>query len=307
MFVAASAAFGFLHAAPGNPILAMADAASIPLDQREAWLAQGGFDKPVLTQYRHWMSQVARAQLGDSYSQHRPVREVILDAVPATLLLMSLALVSSLLFGAAIGAWQGAHSGSRADKSLSFVSLLLYSIPEFWLALVLMLLFVSTLHWLPATGIKDVVMHNSMSFGGQLMDRLRHVLQPWAALTLVGTAIFARYQRAAFRALHAKGFVRTARAKGLSESAVRLQIWRNALPPMITLAGLFLPTLLTGAVFVEKIFGWPGLGSVMLDAINKRDYQLVSGCVIVGSAMTTLGSLLADVVRTTVDPRLRSS
>lgn len=285
----------------------MADVASTSAESREIWRKQNDFDKPVSQQYIKWIGKVARGNLGLSLSKHRPVRDVIIDAVPATLLLMSLALSSSLLLGALVGSWQAARNGSRADRSISFLSLLLYSVPEFWLSFALMMLFVSTLHWLPATGAKNAAMYNSMSFGQQLFDRLLHLVQPWLALTLVGTAIFARYQRAAFRALQNNAFVRTARAKGLSESSVRRQVWRNTWPPMITLAGLFLPALLTGAVFVERVFGWPGIGTVMVDAIFNRDYQLVSGCVVIGSAMTALGSLIADVVRTAVDPRLRAS
>ena len=144
-----------------------------------------------------------------------------------------------------------------------------------------------------------------MSPWQQVVDRARHLVLPWLSLTVIGTAIFARYQRASMRDVLRESFVRTARAKGLAESTIRRQAWRAAILPVVTLSGLFFPALLTGAVFVERVYGWPGMGTALLTAISGRDYALVSACVIVGSAMTALGSMLADVVRVFVDPRLR--
>jgi peptide/nickel transport system permease protein len=183
--------------------------------------------------------------------------------------------------------------------------LLLYSVPEFWFALMLLFVFAHRLHVLPATGMIDAAMYDTMTPFEQVRDRLRHIVLPWTALTVMGTAVFARYQRAAMRETVGEPFMRTARAKGLSEGAARRQAWRVAMPPVITVAGLFFPALLTGAVFVERVFGWPGMGTALLDAISRRDYELVSACVIIGSATTAIGTLLADIVRAVVDPRLR--
>jgi peptide/nickel transport system permease protein len=251
------------------------------------------------------MGDVARLRLGHSTSHQRPVIDVIADRLPNTLLLMSLALGASLLFGSMLGAWQGARAGASGDRAVSFVSLLLYSVPEFWFALMLLFVFAHRLHVLPATGMIDAAMYDSMTPLEQVRDRLRHLVLPWTALTVMGTAVFARYQRAAMRESIGEPFMRTARAKGLSESSVRRQAWRVAIPPVITVAGLFFPALLTGAVFVERVFGWPGMGTALLDAISDRDYKLVSACVIIGSATTAIGTLLADVLRAVIDPRLR--
>ncbi len=303
--VAASLSFLLLHLAPGDPFSTIADLSSVPPDLREQWNTQQGFDRPVAEQYVRWMGNVARLHFGHSTSQHRPVLDVIGDRLPNTLLLMSLALAASIMLGSMLGAWQGARAGSRGDRAVTFTSLVLYSIPEFWFALALMFVFAYRLHLLPASGIVDVAMHDTMTPWWQFVDRARHLVLPWTALTVMGTAIFARYQRASMCESLREPFVRTARAKGLSESAARRQAWRTAALPIVTLVGLFFPALLTGAVFVERIFGWPGLGSALLDAIRHHDYALVSACVIIGSAMSALGSLLADVVRVLVDPRLR--
>lgn len=307
VLVAASFAFTLLHIAPGDPISAIADISGIPPDVRAQWRAQEGFDQRIAVQYVRWIGKVAHGDFGRSTSQKRPVIDVIRDRLPNSLLLMSLALGASVLFGAAIGAWQGARIGTRADRSISFLSLLTYSVPEFWLALGLLTLFALRFPILPAGGMIDVAMHDSMSRVDQVIDRLRHLILPWLALTLIGSAVFARYQRETMRDMLREPFVRTAVAKGLSQSAARRQAWRAAILPIITLSGLFFPALFTGAVFVENIFGWPGMGSALLGAISDRDYALVSACVIIGSAMTTLGTLLADVVRSFVDPRLRIS
>ena len=307
VLVASSFAFGLLHLAPGDPVSGIADMSNISPELRAQWRAQGGYDQPIGVQYVRWISDVARLRFGPSTSQKRPVIDVIGDRLPNTLLLMSLALGASVLFGAALGAWQGARAESRGDRVITFTSLLMYSVPEFWLALALLYLFAFRAHLLPATGMFDAAMYDSMTSWEQFIDRARHLVLPWLSLTLIGTAIFARYQRGNMRDVLREPFVRTARAKGLTEASVRRQAWRAAILPVVTLAGLFFPALLTGAVFVESVYGWPGMGTALLRAISDRDYALVSACVIVGSAMTALGSLLADVVRVWVDPRLRSS
>ncbi|MEQ1690514.1 MAG: ABC transporter permease [Gemmatimonas sp.] len=307
IFAAASLAFLMLHLAPGDPISGIADASSVPRELRAQWDAQQGYDQPIAVQYTRWIADVARGRLGQSTSHQRPAIDVLGDRLPHTLLLMSLALGASVLLGAAIGAWQGARAGRRPDRAVTTASLLLYSIPEFWFALALLYVFAYRVHILPATGMFDAAMYDSMTPWQQIIDRARHLVLPWLSLTVMGTAVFARYQRATMSDVMREPFVRTARAKGLSEAAVRRQAWRAAILPIVTLAGLSFPALLTGAVFVERVFAWPGMGSALLDAIDKRDYHLVSACVIIGSAMTALGSLLADIVRAFVDPRLRVS
>ncbi len=307
VWTAASVAFLLLHWAPGDPISAMADASRVPPAQRAVWRAQQGFDQPLAVQYGRWLGQVARADFGFSTSQQRPTRDVLASRLPNTLLLMGLALLTSIAAGAALGAWQGARVGSRGDRVLSSLMLVLYAVPEFWVALLLLLLFTYYLPILPATGMVDAVFHDRMGPWEQLQDRAAHLVLPWLSLTLMGTAVFARVQRGAMRDQWREPFVQTAFAKGLTDHTVRRQVWRTALLPVVTMAGLFLPAVLTGAVFVERIFGWPGIGSALMQAIALRDYALVSACVVLGSAMTTIGSLFADLAGAWLDPRMRTT
>jgi peptide/nickel transport system permease protein len=303
IFSAATLAFVLLQLAPGDPATALGEGISPEL--RATIRAQYGLDDSIATQYGRWLWSLLRGDLGWSRDQHRPVAAVLADALPRSLFLMGCALIVSLVGGMLIGAWQGARAGSRRDRTTSTALLVLYSLPEFWLALVLLVVFAHQLGWLPATGITDE-MHSYMSARRQFEDRVRHLVLPLTSLSLVGVAVFARYQRNAMQESMTQAFVRTARAKGLTESAVRRQAWRNALLPVITLTGLMLPALITGAVFVERVFSWPGMGFAMIRAIEARDYPVVSAGVILGSAVTALGAALADIARDIADPRLRN-
>jgi len=303
VFAAATLAFVLLQLAPGDAATALGEGTSPEL--RAIIRAQYGLDDSLATQYGRWLWSLLRGDLGWSHDQHRPVAAVIADALPRSLFLMGCALSVSLVGGMLVGAWQGARAGSRRDRATSTALLVLYSLPEFWLALALLAVFAYRLRWLPATGITGE-MYDYMSAREQLVDRLRHLVLPLTSLSLVGLALFARYQRDAMQESMAQGFVRTARAKGLTESAVRRQAWRSALLPVITMTGLMLPALITGAVFVERVFSWPGMGFAMIHAIEARDYPVVSAGVILGSAVTAFGAALADIARDLADPRLRT-
>lgn len=303
VFAAATLAFVLQQLAPGDPSTALGEGVSPEL--RAMVRTQYGLDDSVATQYGRWLWSLLRGDLGWSSHEHRPVAAVLADALPRSLFLMGAALIISLVGGMLIGAWQGARAGSRRDRFTSTTLLVLYSLPEFWLALVLLVIFTYHLRWLPATGITGEL-YNYMGAGEQLLDRLRHLILPLMSLSLVGVSVFARYQRSAMQESMTQPFVRTARAKGLTESAVRRQAWRSALLPVITVTGVMLPALVTGAVFVESVFAWPGMGYAMVSAIKANDYAVVSAGVIVGSAVTALGAALADIARDFADPRLRS-
>ena len=299
---AATLAFVLLQLAPGDPATALGEGLSPEL--RATIRARYGLDDSIATQYGRWLWSLLRGDLGWSRDQQRPVAAVLADALPRSLVLMGCALSVSLVGGMLIGAWQGARAGSRRDRTTSTALLVLYSLPEFWVALLLLVVFAHQLHWLPATGITDE-MSRYLTAREQLVDRVRHLILPLTSLSLVGVAVFARYQRDAMQESMTQAFVRTARAKGLSESAVRRQAWRSALLPVITLTGLMLPALITGAVFVERVFAWPGMGYAMIRAIEARDYPVVSAGVILGSAVAAFGAALADIARDIADPRLR--
>lgn len=298
--------FFLIRFAPGDPFSFVGD---FPMSGavRAQLRAQYGYDRPVPEQFLLFLGNVARGRLGYSHSMHRDVGTVIAGAVPRTLLLMSAALAASFAIGIALGALQAVRRGSWLDRATSGVLLLFYSIPDFWLALMSLLAFAYWLPVFPAGGMVDQVMHDYMSFGGRVRDIIAHLILPSLTLALLSAAGIARFQRAALLEVLPQDYVRTARAKGLGERSVVLKhALRNALLPVITLLGLSLPALVGGAFFVEKVFSWPGMGFIAANAIASRDYDLVTGTVIVGGIMVAVGSLLADLLYAAADPRLRA-
>src|SRR5688572_804869 len=304
-FVAAIS-FALIHLAPGDPFSAAMDNPSVSDAVRENLRVQYGFDRPLPEQFARYISQLARGELGWSFSHNRPVRDVLAHAVPNTLLLMSIALIASFTLGFLVAVVQVSRRGSTTDRVLSGASLLFLSMPDFWLAILALLTFTYWLPVFPVGGAVDPVMHEYMGLGGRILDRLKHLVLPALTLTLLAAASVARYQRAALLDVLPADYIRTARLKGLTEREIlRRHALRNALLPIISLVGLSFPALLTGAFFIEKIFAWPGMGLAVVNAIGTRDYPLVVGGVIIGSIMVTLGSLLADLLYAWADPRLR--
>ena len=306
VFLVTAISFFLIRLAPGDPFSFVGDY-TISDAVRDRLRAQFGYDKPLIEQFVLFIGNVARGRLGYSHSMHRDVGSVIADAVPRTLLLMSAALAASFAIGIALGALQAMRRGSWLDRATSGVLLLFYSIPDFWLALMALLAFAYWLPIFPAGGMVDQVMHDYMSFGGRVRDIIGHLILPSLTLALLSAAGIARFQRAALVEVLPQDYVRTARAKGLTERRVVLKhALRNALLPVITLLGLSLPALVGGTFFVEKVFSWPGMGYIAANAIAARDYDLVTGTVIVGGIMVAVGSLLADLLYAAADPRLRT-
>jgi peptide/nickel transport system permease protein len=304
--IAATATFLLVQLAPGDPFTAMVDNPRIPPEVRERWRKQWGLDRPVHEQYVLYLRNLARRDLGWSFSQHRPVADAIADALPNTLLLMGVALIGAFGLGVAAGVVRAGYRSSLADRALGAGTLLFYSMPDFWLAIMAMLVFAYWLPIFPTSGMTTAVVYEYLSPAGKLADRLWHLVLPSTTLVLLTAAIIARYQRAAFLDVATQDFVRTARAKGLPERVVLWRhVLRNALLPVITLLGLALPMLVGGAVFIEQVFAWPGMGRLVVGAISARDHALVMAIVVMGSAMVTLGSLLADLLYVAADPRLR--
>jgi peptide/nickel transport system permease protein len=304
VLLVATASFFLAHLLPGGPF-ALDDPRLTP-EIRAHWEAQFGLDRPLVEQYLRYLSGLPRGNLGYSFLRRIPVSEALAAAVPRSLVLMSVAMMLSIVAGVALGVYQAARRGRPAERVLSGMSLFFYSLPEFWLALMALLLFAYWLPIFPAGGMVDATMHDYLGFWGRLWDRLRHLALPAITLALLATAAVARYQRAAMLEVAELDFVRTARAKGLPERRVLgTHALRNALLPVITLIGLMLPALLGGAVFVETVFSWPGMGLLAADAIAARDYPLVTATVAVGGIMVVAGSFLADVLYAVADPRVR--
>jgi peptide/nickel transport system permease protein len=297
--------FFLIRLAPGDPF-SFGGEFGMSGALRDQLREQYGYNRPVVEQFGLFIRNVASGHLGYSYSMHRYVGDVLSDALPRTLLLMGAAIVLSFAVGILVGAVQAVRRGSWLDRATSGLLLLFYSIPDFWLALMALLAFAYWLPLFPAGGMIDQVMHDYMSLGGRVRDILSHLVLPAATLALLSAAGIARFQRAALLEVLPQDFVRTARAKGLGEHTVVFKhALRNALLPIITLLGLSLPALVGGAFFVEKVFSWPGMGYVAANAIAARDYDLVTGTVILGGIVVALGSFLADLLYAAADPRLR--
>lgn len=295
--------FFVIRAAPGDPFAY--DSPHITPEIRAQWRAQFGYDKPVTVQYGRYLWNVAHGRLGYSTLLRESVATAIAQALPRTLALAGLGLLLSLAFGVVIGTAQAARRGRWFDRISSFVLLVFYSLPDFWGALVILLVFAYWWRLLPPGGLEDP-MHDYLSGWPALADRLKHLVLPLASVVLLTTASVTRFQRGAILEVLPADFVRAARAKGASESLV---VWRHALrtalAPVITLFGLMLPAMLGGTLFVEKVFGWPGIGMLAARAIDDRDYDLVTATVIVGAVLVVLGNLIADALHAVLDPRVR--
>ena len=271
-----------------------------------------GLDQPMHVRYVRWLGGLAKGDLGVSFSENRPVADVIRDYLPATLLLSGCALFLAFLLGIVVGALQAVRQYSLFDSAASVVLLFFYSMPSFWLAL--MLILVGSLYarnvwelpiYFPPSGMTDID-HDGFSTIGRIADRARHLVLPTLSLSLVLAAGIARYMRGSMLEVIRQDLVRTARAKGLPERVVVFRhALRNALLPVITLIGLYLPFLFSGAVFVETIFSWPGMGRAIVTAVLARDYPVVVGISFFFAAIVVVANLVADVLYAVVDPRIR--
>jgi peptide/nickel transport system permease protein len=298
--------FFLIRLAPGDPFSFAGEFGMSP-QVRDELRRQFGYDRPLLEQFARFVGNVVTGRLGYSHSMHRYVGDVIAEVLPRTLLLMGVALALSFTLGILVGVLQAVKRGTWIDRMLSGFLLLFYSIPDFWLALMVLLAFAYWVPLFPIGGMFDAVAHDYMPMGARIGDIAMHLVLPAATLVLLYAASIARYQRTALLEVLPQDFIRTARAKGATDHVVIVRhALRNALLPIITLLGLSLPALVGGTFFVEKVFSWPGMGYVATNAIASRDYDLVTGTVIVGGVMVTLGSLIADLLYAAADPRLRT-
>jgi peptide/nickel transport system permease protein len=302
--------FFVLRLAPGDPTSFYFNP-NVPPDVIEQLRRNLGLDQPLHIQYLRWMKSFFTGDFGYSFAQSRPVAQIVMEALPNTLMLTGTALVLVFLTGILIGVVQAVRQYSLFDSTSSVVSLFFYSMPSFWLALMLMLLFSLKAHqwgWpiaLPPTGITSVD-YEFLSAGGKIGDRISHLVLPVATLTLALAAGVARYTRGQMLEVIRQDYIRTARAKGLPERTVIMRhALRNSMLPVITLLGLYLPFLFSGTIFVEVIFAWPGMGRVIVDAIFQRDYPLVMATSFIFAVIVVLGNLLADVLYAVADPRIR--
>jgi peptide/nickel transport system permease protein len=308
LWLVLSLTFVLIRLAPGDPSLFLVDPASGPAGAARL-RSELGLDAPLVVQYARWAGDVLKGDLGESFSTHRPVASVLRDAVPISLGLGGASLLLTFLLGVTLGVLQGIRRGTRLDTTLTMVGTAVYAAPSFWLALALIALFTyGAARWnfpqwirLPAFGVRDPA-----STGADLTDLVRHALLPVVTLTAIGAAGIARYARSIVADLAGAPFVRSARAKGLAGPAIYgRHLLANALPPLITLFALSLPGVLAGSVFVETVFGWPGLGRLMVSSIAARDYPVVMGATVLYAALVILANLCGDLLLPLVDPRRR--
>ena len=295
--------FFLLRLAPGDPALLLVGPAATAeqvASQRHAL----GLDRPLPAQYATWLGRFARGDWGTSIATGRPVRAMLGEAWPATVRLVGISLLLSYLLGIAVGVVQATRGGGL-DTALSVVSVALFALPGYWLGLMLVMLFTYRLRLLPAFGSAGFDADFLTGWERQA-DRLRHLALPLATLTLIGIGGTARFVRGAMLDVAGLPYVAIARAKGLSETRIALRhVLRNALIPVLTLLGLSLPTLFSGAVFIEAIFAWPGVGRVLVEGVQARDYPVVLAATAVSAVLVVLGNLLAELLVSWADPRVR--
>ncbi|HJP58180.1 MAG TPA: ABC transporter permease [Gemmatimonadales bacterium] len=304
--VAVTLLFFLMRVVPGDPLSRLSD--DRPISPREiARLRERyGLDQPIGRQYAAFLTGAARGDLGVSIEFGRPVTRLIAERLPATLLLGGTVLLLNFTLGLWLGVRQAVRQGRATDRWLEVASLAGYSVPSFWLGL--LLAWLAATHWriLPSGGMHDVLLERDAGGARIVLDVLRHLALPALTLSLVSIAATMRYQRTAMLEALAFPFVQTARAKGITERRVVWHhAWRNALFPVITLFGLWLPVLVTGSVFVEQVFAWPGLGSLAAGAVGGRDYPLLMGTALLASTLVVAGGLLADLLYALLDPRVR--
>jgi len=306
IFAVVTLVFILIHVAPGDPCIGPAEGGTRDPAVCAQRIRQFGLDQPLPVQYWRYLAQLVHGNLDYSFSLHRSVSGALAETVPFTLQLTGVALLVDFLLGLSLGIYQALRVNRIPDIVLSNVTLFVYSLPTFWLALVLLLLFAEKVQLFPLGGPSDPILCPVIDSAYCVADRTWHLVLPALTLGLVGAAGTARFQRAAMLEVAQEDFVRTARAKGLSERRVVLRHQlRNALLSFITRFGLTLPFLLTGAVLIETIFAWPGMGRLAVDAILTRDHALVTATALIASTMVVGGNLLADILIGIADPRVR--
>jgi len=295
--------FGILQLVPGGPLdqLAFSNPLITPeqLHNLERLL---GLDRPAHERYFIWLLSILHGDFGSSWAVYigKPVFGAIMERLPLTLLLLGTAVLISLLIAIPLGIFSAIRQYSRLDYAVTGMSYFGLSMPTFWFGLMMIIIFSVELHWLPTSGVTTPIT------GGDIVDRIRHLIMPASVLALINIAHWSRYIRSSMLEILKQDYVRTARAKGLIERVVIVRhALRNGLIPLITLVGLEIPVLFGGAVVTETIFSWPGMGRLFYDALLQSDWPIVQGILLISALLVLLGNLFAEVMYAVVDPRIR--
>ena len=292
--------FGLMYLAPGGPLAVYTLNPTIQVQDIERIKVALGLDQPFHIQYLKWAAGMFSGTWGHTFFGGRPVLHVIVERVPATLILMASSLSLAILIGTAIGMLGAVRRYSLFDYLATTGALFALSFPTFWFGLMAIFLFAVQMRWLPSGGMFE------LGNEGDPFDLLRHLLLPTLVLALVLVATWSRYTRSSFLEVIHQDYIRTARAKGLGERDVMLKhAFPNALVPMIALFGIQLPTLFSGALVTETIFGWPGMGRLFVDSLTMKEYPTLMGMMMFTALFVIVGNLLADIGIALVDPRVR--
>ncbi len=299
--------FLIVNLAPGDPVDLINSGqmdARISAESYHDMLVLYGLDDPIHVRYFTWLKRLATLDFGNSFLDHRPVIEKIAERLPNTVFLNLASLIIALAIAVPLGLYAAHHQHSRIDKWSGTTLYLLNSLPEFWVALLLIMFFGVELRWLPFHGMESLDAHK-LGFAPYMWDRFLHAILPTVCLTYGSLAYLSRFARGSSLEIVRQDYIRTARAKGLDErDIVYRHVFRNTMIPMVTLLGLFLPTLISGSVIIESIFSWPGVGDLFFTAVRARDYPMVMGLSFITAVMVLVSTLLADLCYAWADPRV---
>jgi peptide/nickel transport system permease protein len=299
--------FFIISLAPGDPVDLMqggAMSSKISVEAYHEMLHLYGLDQPIHVRYLIWLKRLATLDFGNSFLDHRPVLTKIVERLPATLILNITSLIIALILSIPLGLYSAMRQYSTFDKINGAVLYMLYSLPEFWVALLLIILFGVKLQILPFYGIESLNA-NQLGFFAHMWDRILHMILPTFCLTYGSLAFLSRFVRGSTLEVIRQDYVRTAWAKGLDERSIIFKhIFKNTLIPMLTLLGILLPTLISGSVILEYIFSWPGIGALFFDAVLSRDYPTVMGLSFISAVLVLVSTLIADVLYAWADPRI---
>jgi len=294
--------FAIQRAAPGDPVRIFTYAEpDISQEEIARLRSQLGLDKPLPVQYLVWLGRIVRLDMGRSYATHRPVVEMMGERIVNTLTLSITALLIALPVGIILGVYSAFKQGTISDNIVRVFAVLGNTIPHFWLGLLFVLVFAVHLRWFPSSGASTLGRQ-----GFDLLDRLWHLFLPAVVLATGGIANYSRYMRTETLEIIRQDYIRTAYAKGLVPWVVlHRHALRNALIPLVTILGGSLASLFSGALVIENVFSWPGMGRLGYDAVLQRDYPVLMGLTVISSVLVILGYLLADIAYAIVDPRIR--
>jgi peptide/nickel transport system permease protein len=301
--------FVVIHLAPGEPTDLQTDLnPKASAEMRERLRERYGLDQPLYVQYGQWLGRLVQLDFGESFAQdHRPVFDKVVERLPVTIMINVLSIVAILTVAVPLGVLSAVRRNSPFDRATTVLVFAGFAMPSFWLALLLMDYLGVRLGIFPIAGLKSIGFEY-LSFGGQILDIIHHLILPVFVSAFGGLAGFSRYMRSNMLEVIRQDYILTARAKGLPEfQVIYRHALRNALLPVITILGLSVPGLIGGSVIFETIFAIPGMGKLFYDGVMMRDYPLIMGILVIGAVLTLIGNLLADVGYALADPRIRKS